>query len=168
MKSQILMTRLKYEQLLSQLNKLKKVDFPHNRKNMREVMESGGGMHDNAAYELALQDERLLLQRIRELESVINSAQIITPPNSNEKVKIGHRVKARNVNTGALYEIVICGYMDTTLDINWVSYQAPLAACFISKRVGDEVKFLSPAGEIKIWKILKIEIIDFEKERDLR
>ena len=164
MQSRILMTRQRYEKLQNQLTQLKTEDFPRNRRIMKEAIESGGGMHDNAAYEHALQDERLLLRRITELESVIASAQILTSPNATDTVRVGHRVKARDMESDMPYEITIVGYMDTNLDRKWVSYQAPLAASFVGKKVGDNVRFRFPTGEEKCWKIVKIEIVDLEKE----
>ena len=160
----ILMTRQRYEQLLNQLNKLRNEDFPRNRRAMKEAMESGGGMHDNASYEHSLQDERLLLRRVAELESIVSAAQIITTPYSTNTVRVGHRIRARDVKSEEPYDIIIGGYMDTNLDKNWCSYQAPLAASFIGKQVGDFVRFVSPAGEERLWEILEIEIANLEKE----
>lgn len=164
MQHKILMSHRKYNELLSQLSKLRDEDFPRNRRGMREAMESGGGMHDNAAYEHALQDERLLSRKIAELERVVSVAQILAPPGQTDSVQVGHRVAAKDLNTGNPYEITICGYMDTDLDRNWCSYQAPLAASFIGKRVGDQVVFLSPGGERKLWEILEISIVDLERK----
>lgn len=164
MQHKILMSQRKYGDLLNQLNRLKDEYFPQNRRSMREAMVSGGGMHDNAAYEHALQDERILSRRIAELEQVISGAQIIAQPIQIDSVQVGHRVVSRDLNTDSPYEITICGYMDTDLNRKWCSYQAPLAASFIGKRVGDQVVFLSPGGERKLWEILEISITDLERK----
>lgn len=164
MQHKILMSQRKYGELLNQLNKMRDEDFPRNRRSMKEAMVSGGGMHDNAAYEHALQDERILSRRIAELEQVVSGAQIIAQPMQIDSVQVGHRVVARDLNTGSPYGITICGYMDTDLDRNWCSYQAPLAASFIGRRVGDQVAFLSPGGERKLWEILEISITDLERK----
>lgn len=159
----ILITRAKHTQLTQKLERMQTVEFGAIRKSMREALENGGGTHDNAPYDQALQEERMLQKRIADLTDVLRSASIITPPTSCNKIAVGHQVSYRSETTGDTGSFVICGYDDTDPKVNWYAYNSPFARSFLGKTVGQKVTYQPPVGTPDTFQITQIKTISIEK-----
>lgn len=159
------MTKKRYEELSKKLHLLRTQTYLQNKQIMNKAIENGGGMHDNASYENALNDERLISKKITDLQSILKSSNIITKPTETGNVKISCKIRAINISTNEIIEVIIGGYMDTDTKKNIYSYQSPMAASFIGKEVGDEVKFTPPSKKASYtWEILEITAVDLENE----
>ncbi|MGI8889300.1 MAG: GreA/GreB family elongation factor [Chthoniobacterales bacterium] len=97
----------------------------------------------------------LLDQRIRQLESSLQSAEIVeAPQGEREVVRFGATVTVRESDgTESTYRIV--GADETDFDRGWVSAQSPVARALLNSRLGERVRFQSPSGE-EVLEILAV------------
>lgn len=89
-------------------------------------------------------------QRVRQLQEILQSADVVEPSTTGtDRVRFGLNVTVRDQHREeSTYRIVGVDEMD--LDRNWISWQSPLARALLNKRVGEEVKFRTPAGEQRL------------------
>ena len=157
MSERVYLSRAKHEEFTLKLDRLKKVDFPENRIEMKAAMQGGGGMHDNAAYEHAAQREKILLQQIAELENLLTNSRIIEENDiDTSSVRIGTKVRLVDLDKKEEIYWIIGGAYDTDVDKNIISYQAPVANGLLGKSIGDTVEIKVPKGILHL-RILSIE-----------
>lgn len=156
--NRVLIRQQKYNELSKKLEFHREVEFKANRKTMSEAVDQGGGMHDNASYENAASNEKVILSKISELENILANAQIIHDHEINtDVVGLGTQIKVLDIETDEEKEFIIVGAYETDPNKNYISYLAPLAQGFIGKKV-DEI------AEIKLpIRIVRYEIISIER-----
>ncbi len=97
--------------------------------------------HDNPAFDDIQQQSRMYYAEFRKLKNDLDRAQLIeAAPTVRDVVAIGSRVHVV-VNERATFDVVVCSYRcfhESTDDIDFVSYVAPLASSLLGKKVGDE------------------------------
>jgi transcription elongation factor GreA len=104
------------------------------------------------------QDERILEERIREIQHAYKTAEFIKFDERNtEKVDIGSIVKCSfeypDVTEEEVYEIV--GYGESNVEENKISYDTPVAMKLIGLKIGEETILSVPSGKVKC-KVLKM------------
>jgi transcription elongation factor GreA len=157
MNDTIYMSTAKYKELSNKLNHLKEVEFVKNRQEMRESIEQGGGTHDNAGYEHAAYNEKLLLAKIAELERVLSNVQVVADSQIvTNSVSLGTQVTVSNLDTKEKETFVIASPYRSDEDENHISYLAPIAKGLIGKKVNDTTEIKLPKGLCR-YKILRIE-----------
>jgi transcription elongation factor GreB len=93
--------------------------------------------------------------RIFEIEHRLQSAVMVEPPPLPwTQVLFGATVSIRNQQGE---EVVYCivGADETDLEKNRISWLSPVARALLKRRVGEKVRFHTPAGE-QNWEITKI------------
>ncbi len=97
-------------------------------------------------------------QRIASLQASLESAVVVEPPPTPwDRVRFGATVRVRERNGNeAKYRIV--GIDEIDVDRGWVSWRSPIATALLNARVGQRVRFRTPAGEEE----LEIVNIDYE------
>lgn len=149
------MTREGHEALEKELKKLKSNDRP-------EIIEAiataraHGDLSENAEYHAAKEKQSFIEGRIKELESVISSAQVIDPATlSGETVKFGARVLIVDEDTEVEMAYQIVGHYESDAKAGRISVNAPIAKALIGKTTGDSVEVHTPQGQ-KSYEILKV------------
>ena len=104
------------------------------------------------------QDERILEERIREIQHIYKSAELIKFDERNtEEVEIGSIVKCLfeypDFTEEEIYEIV--GYGESNIEENKLFYDTPVAKKLIGLKMGDEAIMTVPSGKVKC-KILNL------------
>lgn len=100
-------------------------------------------------------DIRRLEGQIRQMQSILNSVVVTQPAaKDSERVAFGSTVTTRQAN-GAEITYRIVGVEETDFERGLISWRSPLARALLSKRPGDEVRFVSPTG-IQILRILSV------------
>jgi transcription elongation factor GreB len=95
----------------------------------------------------AKHDLQILQQRIEQLQEVLHTAVIVSPPvATDDVVRFGATVAVRERN-GAFSNYRIVGVDETDLDRNWVSWISPIAKALLNAQVGQRVRFKFPSGE---------------------
>ncbi len=121
---------------------------------------SGDQWHDNPYFNKLEQDENAKVREIAELQRLIVSAQIFTPPGlrNTERVRLGSIVRFRRTyletkeEQREVWEIV--GYGELDVENKKVSYTSPLAQALMGMEVGDTRQVQTPRG------VAEYEILD--------
>jgi len=90
-------------------------------------------------------DLRKLEAHIRALQQLLNSAVVAQPPPNLDKVAFGLIVRIRHPN-GEEESYRIVGVEEASPGSGSISWLSPLARALISRKVGDRVRFRTPAG----------------------
>jgi len=111
---------------------------------------SFGDLSENAEWEAAVEEQRLLSTRAKQMNEELLTAQLLEEQTlPEEMVAPGTRVTYRVVESGEVKELTILGPWDVGED-GVVSYEAPLAAGFLGIQVGEETTISLPSGEMVI------------------
>lgn len=158
--NKILISQQKYTELSKKLEFHREVEFKKNRKTMSEAVDQGGGMHDNASYEHAASNEKVILSKIAELENILTNAQIIHNHEINtDVVGLGTKIKVLDIETDEEKEFIIVGAYETDTNKNYISYLAPLAQGLIGKKIDETAEIKLPKGIVR-YEIISIEHAD--------
>ena len=163
MKSSNYMTRSTFERLRKRFLYLTTEKSRSMKLALKDAKSGGSGMHDNAGYDNALMQERMLGKEIEALSQKLQNVSLIDKPKiDTDYVVLGTKVTISRHRLGIndITEYVILGPDDVDISKNIISFLSPIGKTLLGKRVGEEFSINVPAGEIKI-KILKISIFLF-------
>lgn len=90
--------------------------------------------------------QRKMESDIRNLQQILDSVVVAEIPADQERIAFGARVVIRH-GSGEQESYRIVGVEESDPDQGSISWISPLARTLFSKRAGDKVPFLSPAGE---------------------
>lgn len=154
----ILMTKQEYENNIEKLKKLKD-KLPGAAEMMKEAR-SYGDLSENSEFNAARDYLKDLERDIEVLESEINNAEIINEAElTTEAVKVGHKVKVRDMDTKKENEFIIVGKTesDPFAKPAKISNESPIGGALLGKSVGDKVEIFVPDGtkRLKVVSIAK-------------
>ena len=155
----IILTSKGAEKLRAELKKLKSTDRPQVIEAIAEAR-AHGDLSENAEYSAAKEQQGFIEGRIRELEVLLPSAQIIDPAtlDAQGKVVFGATVELYDHITDSQVKYQIVGDQEADLDQGQISLGSPIARALIGKQEGDEVTVRTPGGE-KEFEILTVSYI---------
>ena len=115
---------------------------------VRQAIDSGGGTHDNAMYDAALNEQQVLAQRELQLRDYLAHTIVEDLAVRADKVALGTRVQLSRNDNGKTEEYVILGPADAEFASSdfVVSYLSPLAKQLIGAEVGETVRVSVPSG----------------------
>ncbi len=126
-------------------------------KAIQEAREQGD-LSENADYAAAKNEQGEIEKRIQEIKDILSNYELISEvkdDTSNEKVKVGSKVKLLDLsnNEEVTYEIV--GEVEADPDNNKISNQSPLAQAILGKNVKTivEIRNIDDPYKVKILKI---------------
>lgn len=114
---------------------------------------SQGDLSENAEYHEAKEEQGRNEGRIEEIESIIASAEIITAPKDDNKVRLGSKVKLNGNGTAKEFQIV--GTVEADPLNGKISDESPIGQALLGKKEGEEVEIKTPA-ETTTYKIAQI------------
>jgi len=132
-----------YERLSSELNELK----TEGRERVSAAIGTArehGDIRENADYDAAKNEQGLMEARIRKLEHLINTAEIVEVT-SFDRVEIGCLVTVLD-SDGDEMEYFVAATENKVPGVLLASPTSPLGAALIGAQVGDEVAYQAPAG----------------------
>ena len=147
------MTRVGFERLRDELDRLKRVERPAIIKAIAEAR-AHGDLSENAEYHAAREKQSFLEGRINELESKVGGAEVIEPPTGGDRVTFASTVRLED-EAGKAVRYWIVGSDEADPAKGRISILAPLARTLIGKRVGDSVTAQLPGGK-KTFEILEV------------
>jgi len=116
-----------------------------------------GDLSENAEYDAAKENQRLLELRIATLEETLLRARIIESGDlPNDKIYILSKVKLLDLNRDGEVEYTLVSQAEANFEENKISVTSPIGKALLGKKVDDEVDVQVPAGTLK-YKILSIE-----------
>ena len=149
-----ILTNEGYKKLTEELEHLK-----NNKRN--EVAErikiaiSFGDLSENSEYEDAKREQAHLEGRISDLEKNLSRVKIIKEESDSQRVKLGSKIKVKNINTNDELVVKIVGSMEFDPENLKISNESPIGKALLGKKVGNTAKITLPSGTVS-YKILEI------------
>lgn len=150
MTTQIPFTKTGYEELLKQKVKYL-TERPEVVENLQKAREMGD-LSENGYYKESKTRLSFLDSRIRYLERLIKSAEIVESA-GHDTIQIGNQVILNDGLKDHQYSLV--GGYESDPAKNSISPLSPLGKAIIGKKANEIVKFVTPNGPVE-YKILKI------------
>ncbi len=165
------LTKEWYEQLVQELNELKKIKLPSILERLGEA-KAMGDLSENFEYKSALEDKDFTNSRISEIESLIDDVEIIKEEDtkgkkakSDKEIDYGSKVTIQTDDNDT-YTVTIVGTWETTMDFDKslktvkdsikISFESPMGIAIKGKKSGDTVK-MRLNNERKELKILDVK-----------
>lgn len=146
-----------YKQLEIRLKYLLEVRRAEVAERLRQALEEGGDLSENAEYEDAKNEQAFVEGEILRLETILSSAQVIEESKGKkDQVVLGARITIveKGTNDAEVYYLV--GSAEANPQEGKISLESPLGKALMGKKVGDSVKVDAPAGELTF----KIKLIE--------
>jgi len=148
-------TRNGYNQLLKELENLKKVVRPQVIKAIEEAR-AHGDLSENAEFVAAKERQSFVEGKIREIEQKLGNSEIIETSNlSNEKVNFGSFITLENHGSGGEVTYQLVGPDESDISSGRISITSPLGRALIGKEIDEEITVQAPGG-VKRYTLLKI------------
>jgi transcription elongation factor GreA len=122
-----------------------------------KIARSYGDLSENSEYDSAKEDQGFLEGKISTLESMIRNSVIITEDELNtDEVQLGKTVTFKELPDGDEETYTIVGSAEANPIEGLISNDSPIAKALIGRRKDDEVKIITPGGEMLVT-ILEIK-----------
>lgn len=113
------LTKEGYEQLIQELNELKKDKLPKVLERLGEA-KAMGDLSENFEYKSALEDKDFIMSRISEINTLIEDVEIIKEEQKTKADKVvdyGSKVSVQ-MDDGDIYTVTIVGSWETTMEFD--------------------------------------------------
>ena len=157
MSERIPMTRVGYNKLRADLDRMENDEMPIIEKQIAAAR-SEGDLSENAEYHGVRESQGMLQAKINLLKGKLSHADIVdvsTLP--KDEVVFGARVVVKDLDFGDEEVFVLVGAGEEDYDKGRILVTSPLAQGLIGKKAGDKVEIDVPAGTMK-FEILKIGV----------
>ena len=143
---QVYLTEQGFKKLESELDNLRTVKRPELLNQLQE-MQSGGDWMDDTEDMLIREELAYMDGRIRELEYMLQTGQLIETEQESGRIHVGSTVLIQQ-NGGPVEEYTIVGVAEAEPSAGLISHESPLGKALLQHKVGDEVIVTAPAGEL--------------------
>lgn len=115
---------------------------------LRLALEEGGDLSENAEYEDAKNEQAFVEGEILRLETILSTAQIIEASGKKDKVELGSVITMveKGSREKEVYRLV--GSAEANPREGKISIESPLGRALVGAKVGDDVKYKAPDGEM--------------------
>ncbi len=145
-----------YENLKSDLNRLKNKERPKIINQIAEARDKGD-LSENAEYDAAKEAQGLLEARISKLESDIANSRILEENNTElNSVRLLTKVTIENLENNIQMQYTIVSHAEADLSKQKISVDSPIGKGLLGRKIDDIVSVNVPSGIIK-FKIIKID-----------
>jgi len=145
-----------YENLKSDLNRLKNKERPKIINQIAEARDKGD-LSENAEYDAAKEAQGLLEARISKLESDIANSRILEEINTElNSVRLLTKVTIENLENNKQMQYSIVSHAEADLSKQKISVDSPIGKGLLGRKIDDIVSVNVPSGIIK-FKIIKID-----------
>lgn len=116
-----------------------------------------GASHENDEYLQIKEEEAVLAARMRQLESLLDSAKVVDEGSAGSGVvAIGSRVEVKNARSGAVRKHRITGGFEP-VEPGDVSANSPVGQALLSRSVGEAVEVELPSGRTAKLEIVAVD-----------
>ena len=154
-KNEVYITAEGLKKLEEELEHLRVVRRQEVALRLREAIQGGDELIDNAEYEAAKNEQAFVEGRVIELERMLAKAQIIEHNKKSDTVEIGATVTIKEGKKKA-ETFTIVGAAEADPKGGMISNESPLGSALLNKQVGDAVEVEAPDGVIR-FKVMKIK-----------
>jgi transcription elongation factor GreA len=113
-----------------------------------------GDLSENAEYHQAREEQGKLEERIKKIEQVLQSSQVVKG-GGGDIIEIGSRVVVQKEGTKDDKTYVIVGSEEANMAEGKISNRSPFGEALFGKKKGDNVSFKTPNGVVN-YKIIKV------------
>src|SRR3954449_4552091 len=146
-----------FDQMRSDLQRMKSVDRPAASRAIAEAREKGD-LKENAEYDAAKEAQGMLEAKIKQLEGAIANAKIVdTNSIDTSKVTILTKVTITNMATKKTVTYQIVGEKEADLKQGKISSASPIGKGLLGKQKGEVAEVQAPTGILK-FKVVNISI----------
>ena len=119
-----------------------------------------GDLKENAEYHAAKEQQAFMEGRIRELEVLLSTAEVIDVARlaGTKKIVFGATVHLVDEDDGREIRYRIVGEYEADMKSGLISITSPLARALIGRMEGDLVSMIAPGGE-RNYEIMRIEYL---------
>ena len=138
-----------YERLVDELEKYK-VEKVKADEEVREAM-AGKDFRENAPLDAAKERQGFVAAKIRELESEVANAQILSgeaDANSGKRVVVGSNITIKDVGSGKIINYTLVDKREADVKSGKISTVSPVGQALLDKTVGDTVEITVPKGTV--------------------
>ena len=149
------LTQEKFNELKNELDYLKTT----RRKEIAESLEyarSLGDISENSEYQEARDLQASTEERIRKIESVLQSAKIVSDSKKSSVIGLGSTVVIQKDGEKDKHKYSIVGTEEANMAEQKISYVSPLGEAMMGKKKGETFTFTTPNGTMS-YKILSVE-----------
>lgn len=109
-----------------------------------------GDLSENAEYDAARERQAKVEARIKELQYMVDNAEIIEKHNCHGKVDLGCKVTIHDSDIDETVEYEIVGSTEADPLNGKISNESPIGEALLGKKVGSKFKVSTPNGEVEI------------------
>jgi transcription elongation factor GreA len=142
------------EELQRELDTLINERRPELARKLAEAV-AQGDLKENADYHDAKEQQAFVEGRIKYLENVLRSAEIIQNVGATDMVRVGATVTIVEDGTDNEETYIIVGAAEANPTEGKISNESPIGSALLGRKKGEKVRVNTPAGEIT-FKIKKI------------
>lgn len=135
------------EKLREELDELVSVKRPALAERLRKAI-AQGDLSENANYKAAKEEQSFVEGRIREIEMILQNAEIIRDDDESDEVSMGDRVTVIEEGSEEPETFRIVGTAEADPTDGKVSHASPMGRALLGHRVGDVVTVKAPGGKI--------------------
>jgi len=136
----LIVSKDSYDRKLADLDEITKEKIPANSQAIEAARELGD-LKENAEYQMAKDDQKVLLARQAELQADLMRAKATDFTEApSDSVGVGTIVDLKDSNTGDKMKYTILGAWDSDPENNILSYLTPLAQKILGKKAGENVE----------------------------
>lgn len=160
MSDQIILTREGYKKLKQELDYLRTEGRAQSAERIRRAR-AQGDLSENFEYHEAKRAQAMLEGRIRELQRILEVAQVVEHlPGENGEVTIGSVVTVQDLEHGEEWTFRVVDTASAAVfgadeELEHVSAASPIGQAIVGKKVGDIVQVQTPDGTVD-YEILSV------------
>ena len=108
----------------------------------KEIAAQLGDRSENAEYIAAKEQIRNTDKRLRFLDRIINTSEVIDISQiPHNRVNFGSHIQVRNLDNDEIKTFIILGTHETNPNENKISNKSPLGRAFLGKKIDEEFEF---------------------------
>ena len=138
-----------YQRLIAELDKYRDEKVRADQE-VKEAM-AGKDFRENAPLDAAKERQGFVVAKIRELESEVANAQILSgeaEANSGKRVVVGSSITIKDVVTGKVINYTLVDKREADVSSGKISTVSPVGQALLDKAVGDTVEITVPKGTL--------------------
>ncbi|SIO08548.1 transcription elongation factor GreA [Carnobacterium alterfunditum] len=137
----------KLEEELEYLKTVKRKDIVERIK----IARSFGDLSENSEYESAKDEQAFVEGRVTTIENMLRFSEIIdNSKTASDEVSLGRKVSFIELPNGDEEEYTIVGSAEADPFKGLISNDSPIAKALMGKKVGSEVTFSTPGGDMLV------------------
>lgn len=141
------LTREGMAELEKKLKELIEVRRPQVAERLREALDEGGDLTQNAEYDDAKKEQSFIEGEIYRVETILRHARVIEDTGETDTVRLGSRVTLveKGYDDEEVFHLV--GSAEANPREGKISVESPLGAALMGAKVGKKVKVEAPDGD---------------------